>query len=176
MTKSQKLANTNKQSCLANLCEIIHNKVLSNNGRIPYGYMSTLIKENQNDFEWLTRDMVNSAYSRQKKKKRLGENLEKDQPTILQIRVDKKKSSSSLHTSLSGITNKTVCISGSTTKNDDGMGNDTPSVVNCDNGGRLVGATQIHKRKRDEMIVSMKNVISEEYVNELEAHKKKGKG
>ena len=57
LTDSQKLANANKKSCLANLCEIIHNKVLSNNGRIPYGYMSTLIKKNQNDFEWLTRDM-----------------------------------------------------------------------------------------------------------------------
>ena len=63
LTDAQKLAKANKKSCLANLCEIIHNKVLSNNGR--------------------------------------------------------------MHTSLSDLTNNTVCSSGSTTKNNDS--NDTPS-------------------------------------------------
>jgi len=132
LTDGQKLVRANKKACLANLCEIIHNKVLSNDGRMPYRYMSTLIKENQKDFVWLTRDMVNSLYIRYKKKKRLEENSEKDQPTILQIRVDKKKVSS-FRASLSDLTNETVCSSSTSnddTDNSDKNSNDTLSVEN----------------------------------------------
>jgi len=163
MADSQKLVRANKKACLANLCETIHNKVLSNDGRMPYRYMPTLIKENQKDSVWLTRDIFNSAYTRYKKKKkkkrRLEGNSEKDQPTILQIRVDKKKVSS-FRTSLSDLTNETVCSSSTSnddTNNGNENSNDTLSVENRDRGGRPIGTTQSQKRKRDEMIVSMKN-------------------
>ena len=56
----QKLVRANQKACLSNLYD-----------------MSTLIKENQKDFVWLTRDMVNSVYTRYKKSKSLEENSKK---------------------------------------------------------------------------------------------------
>ena len=50
--------------------------------------------------------MVNSAHTNFKKKKRLEENPEKEQPTIFQIQVNKEKNSS-LCMSMSDITTET---------------------------------------------------------------------
>ena len=60
---AQKVVRQNKKACLENLCEVIHHKVISNDGRMPYGYMGTFLEENKRSFDWLTRDIINSAYS-----------------------------------------------------------------------------------------------------------------
>ena len=60
-TDAQKKARQNKKACLDNLCNLIHEKVLSNNGRMPYGFMNTLMEENKKSFNWLNREIVNSA-------------------------------------------------------------------------------------------------------------------
>ena len=40
LTDAQKVVRQNKKACLANLCEVIHQKVTANNGRMPYRYIS----------------------------------------------------------------------------------------------------------------------------------------
>ena len=61
-TDAQKIVKQNKKACLDNLCDLIHKKVLYNNGRMPYGFMKSLLEENKKSFNWLNRDIINSAY------------------------------------------------------------------------------------------------------------------
>ena len=136
--------------------------------------MSNLIKENQKDFCWLTKDMVNSAYTRYKKKRRLEENSGKEQPIMLQIRIDYEKNSS-LRTSMYDLTAETVDNYSSNNNTDNGVivNSSVQSIENRDKGGRPVGTTQLQKRSREDMIVSMKNEIAQQYEEELSSHKKK---
>ena len=104
--------------------------------------MSNLIKENQKDFCWLTKDMVNSAYTRYKKKRRLEENSGKEQPIMLQIRIDYEKNSS-LRTSMYDLTAETVDNYSSNNNTDNGVivNSSVQSIENRDKGGRPVGTT-----------------------------------
>ena len=130
-------------------------------------FMSTLIRENQKSFNWLTRDMVNLAYTRFKKKRRLEENPAKEQPTIFQIQVD-EENNSSLCMCMSDITGETVCSTNENSKDGDNGSNFR------EKGGRLVGSTTSQKPKREAPIISMKNEITKEYESELKHHKQEG--
>ena len=137
--------------------------------------MTNLIKDPQKNFCWLTNNMVNSAYTRYKmKRRRLEENSGKEQPTMLQIRIDDEKNSS-LHTSMSDLT--TEIVDSNSSNNDSNSGaivtSSVQSVENRDKGGRPVGTTQFQKHRRDDMIVTMKNEIAQQYEEELASHKKK---
>lgn len=59
----QKVVSQNEKACLTKLCEVIHQKVKLNNGRMPCGYMGTFLKENKRSFDWLTPDIIYSAYT-----------------------------------------------------------------------------------------------------------------
>ena len=138
--------------------------------------MTNLVKDHQKDFRWLTKDMVNSAYTRYKKRRRLEENSGKEQPTMLQIQLDEKNSS--LHTSMSDLTTETVDTNSRNNDTDNCVVVTTTSVKSVetrDKGGRPVGTTQSQKRRREDMIVSMKNEIAQQYEEELSSHKKRGK-
>ena len=89
---AKQLVRQNKKACLLNLCETIHKKVQENNGRMPHKFMTTLLEENKKSFNWLTRDMINSSYTRFKKRKRLNKNESKEQPTIFKMQVEKNPS------------------------------------------------------------------------------------
>ena len=52
-----------------------------------YGYMSTFLEDNQKSFDWITRDIINSAYTRFKKR-RLEIHSDREQPTIREIHLD----------------------------------------------------------------------------------------
>ena len=80
-----------KKACLENLCEVIHQKVIANDGRMPYGYMGTFLEENKRSFDWLTRDIINSAYTRFKKR-RSEFHSDREQPTIIEIHLDDQTS------------------------------------------------------------------------------------
>ena len=68
--------------------------MIANNGRMPYGYMSTFLEENKRSFDWLTRDIVNSAYTRFKKR-RLELHSDRKQPTISEIQLERLSESES---------------------------------------------------------------------------------
>ena len=59
----QQLVRKNKKACLLNFCETIHKRVQENYGRMPYKFMKTLVEENQKNFDWLSHDMINLAYT-----------------------------------------------------------------------------------------------------------------
>ena len=105
---------------------------------MPYRFMSTLIRENKKSFNWLTRDMVNSAYTRFKKRRRLEDNPAKEQPTIFQIQVDEEKNSS-LCMCMSDITGETECSTNKNSKDGDNGSNLR------EKGGRPVGSTTSQK-------------------------------
>jgi len=107
VSDAQQLVRKNKKACLLNLCETIHKRVEENNGRMPHKFMKTLVEENQKSFDWLSRDMINSAYTRYKKRKRMKENTQKDQPTIFHIQIENNNtgtSTTSRNTSISDLT------------------------------------------------------------------------
>ena len=54
---------------------------------MPYGYMSTFFDENKKHFDSLTRDTVNSVYTRFKKKTS-EKSTAKGEPTINIIHID----------------------------------------------------------------------------------------
>ena len=47
----KRLARKNKRLVLDNICQCIHEEVKSNNGRMPHGYMRTILEENKSAFE-----------------------------------------------------------------------------------------------------------------------------
>ena len=49
-------------------CKSIHEAAKSNNGILPYGYMTKFVEENRKNSSWLTSAMMQSAYNRFKKK------------------------------------------------------------------------------------------------------------
>ena len=58
---------------------------------MPYGFMKTLLEENKKSFNWLNRDIVNSAYVRFKKNKKKGLKVstsDTQQPTINEVHMD----------------------------------------------------------------------------------------
>ena len=143
LTDAQKVVRQNKKACLANLCEVIHKKVTANNGRMPYGYMATFLEENQKTFDWITRDIINSAYTRFKKR-RLEKHSDREQPTISEIHLDAETGNS---TSLSDL---------------------SESQQNHEwsyraKGGRPSGSSNINKRRRNDEIIAMKNDIARDF-------------
>ena len=56
-----------KHAVLQALCKCMHDVALKNNGKLPYGHMQSYVKENRKLYPWVTRDALNSAYTRYKK-------------------------------------------------------------------------------------------------------------
>ena len=146
LSDAQKVVRKNKRACLINLCEMIHKKVMSNNGRMPYGYMTTFLEENKKSFDWLTRDIVNSAYTRFKKG-RLEKSSVPGKPTINMIHID--------HPMNAGNSSQISDLS-------DSLQLDSGSSLRA-KGGRPSGSTNSNKRKRKQEIIAMKNDIAKEY-------------
>ena len=140
----KRLLRENKRAVLENLCKCIHSRVQKNNGRMPHGYMKTLLEENKNDFNWLTRDIVNSAYCRYKKRLKL--HSEHQQP-VDEIRlIDQQK----LSTSMSDLSESQQKSTGTSCR---------------EKGGRPCGSTNMNKRDKRESAIAMKNDIAAEYLN-----------
>ena len=57
MTLTQ-IAKETRKVVVAELCKKIYAKKLENNGRVPYGYVAKVIKENCDVAPWLTRDIL----------------------------------------------------------------------------------------------------------------------
>ena len=171
ISEAQRFVKENKKACLLNLCEQIHKKVQDNNGRMPHKFMKTLVEENKKSFNWLTRDMINSSYTRFKKRKRMDEMPGKEQPAIFKIRIEKQdsdKSKSTLHsTSISDLTCNTL---NNTNERDSNL-----TTGSREKGGRPSGTTNVNKRRVEQRIIEMKNDIAQEYKIEHDKLKKEGK-
>ena len=62
---------------------------MSNNGRMPYGYMTTFLEENKKSFDWLTRDnIVNSSYTCFKKGRLEKSSVQEGKATINMIHMN----------------------------------------------------------------------------------------
>ena len=140
----KRLLRENKRAVLDNLCKCIHSRVEKNNGRMPHGYMKTILDENKTSFEWLTRDIVNSAYTCFEK--RLKDHHSEQQPVKEIHLVDQQ-----IFTSVSDL-------------NESAHQNSTDGSLCCQRGGRPSGSTNNNKRKRTESIITMKNDITMEYM------------
>ena len=147
----KRLLKKNKKAVLENLCQCIHERVKGNGGRMPHGYMNTLLEENKSAFDWLTRDIVNSSYCRFKR--RMANHS--DQKPVSEIHLDRE-------------TSTVVC---STLSDLSGSQQTQSASYRQNKGGRPSGSTNSSKRKRQENIITMKNDITREY-SELKKRKK----
>ena len=127
----------------------IHEAAKNNNGKLPYGYMLKFVKENRKISPWITRDIINSAYSRFKK--RLLDGPHSDKPEEIEV-TDRCMS---VHTSLSDLS-----------------GSQTSSSRQRSKGGRPVGRSFLNKRKREMKIVAMKNDIVKAFKEKIDEAKK----
>ena len=64
---SLKAERQNRESTLIAICENIHEEVLRNDGKMPYGLLSLLAREWHSKFPWITRNVVNKRYIKYRK-------------------------------------------------------------------------------------------------------------
>ena len=57
-----------RKVALETFCSSIHEAAQNNNGKLPYRYMIKFVQENKRTCPWLNRDIMDSAFSRYKKK------------------------------------------------------------------------------------------------------------
>ena len=146
-----------RKAALETFCKSIHEAAQSNNGKLPYRYMTKFIQENKRTCPWLNRDIINSAFSRYKKKmSNPGTHSEGPTSEILVA----SKSVQSLKTSISDLTSDSQT---------------STRIESRTKGGRPVGSSIVNKRKRQEAIVMMKNDIAREYKSEVDEAKGKSR-
>ena len=56
-----------KKATLNEMSKAIHQTALENDGKLPYGFMLSFVEENKKSCSWVTRDSLNSTYTRYKK-------------------------------------------------------------------------------------------------------------
>ena len=138
---TKRSAAATKQAVLRALSKCLHEVAQKNNDKLPYGHMQSYVKENRRLYDWVTRDALNSAYTRYKK-----DLLGKAPVSQVEISIGSKSSGtiSSLSQSLS-------------------FGSDGAVVIERKKGGRPVGTTDENKQKKVDNIIAMKNDITLEY-------------
>ena len=64
---AKKIHRATKRAILQTLCELLHKETRAYNGRLPYGTMRLFVDGNKSHHNWLSRDVLNSTFSRFKK-------------------------------------------------------------------------------------------------------------
>ena len=64
---SLKAERRNREATLIAICENIHEEVMNNDGKMPYGLLTLLAREWHLKFPWITRNIVNKRYMKYKK-------------------------------------------------------------------------------------------------------------
>ena len=130
-----------KQAVLKALSKCLHEVAKKNNGKLPYGHMQSYVKENRRLYDWVTRDALNSAYTRYKKDLL-------DETPVYQVEISIGSESSGTISTLSQSLS---------------FGSDGAVVIDRKKGGRPVGTTDENKQKKIDNIIAMKNDITLEY-------------
>ena len=131
-----------KRAVLTALSKCMHDVAMKNNGKMPYGHIQSYVEQNSKLYKWVTRDALNSAYTRYKRSLVA-------KPLVAQVEVSNSASNSSC----------TMSTLSQSSLNFDSTG----AVDGRNKGGRPTGTTDEDKRKRLEKIVQMKNDITLEY-------------
>ena len=137
-----------KKAILHALSKCIHDNAMQNGGKVPYGHMQSFVNENRKIYKWITRDALNSAYTRYKKSL---ETSPKDF-SVHEVEVSMRESGSSESLSTLSYSHNF---------------NSTGAVAVASErkkGGCPVDSSEEKKRKRLDEIVAMKNDISAELV------------
>lgn len=64
---AKKIAKATKKAALDTLCECMLQSCKDNGGKLPYGFLTKIVTENKKQWPWISRDTVNSAFTRYKK-------------------------------------------------------------------------------------------------------------
>ena len=141
-----------KIASIETYCKSIHEAAKSNNGKLPYGYMTKCVDENKKSSSWLTSALMHSAYIWFKKK--ILDVPYSDKPDEIQVTSSFLTVKSSL-SDLSGDSQTTL------------------AKEERSKGERLIATTLVNKKKREAQIVMMKNNIVKEYKEEVDKVKRK---
>ena len=151
-----------KKAALKTLCKFLYEDEKQHEGKLPYGYMKTFIKENKKSWDWMTRDTMLAAYRRFKLKleAQVAQMDSESSKPIAQVNV----ASSALSATLSDLTCDSV---------------DDSRISSHDlkrsKGGRPVGTTINRKRLEKDVILEAKNEIIMKFKVATDAAREKKK-
>ena len=143
-----------KKAVLESMCKSTWTESQGNRGRVTYGYVSSLLREHEVTYDWITRDIVNKAYSKYKKQRCMsGSNLGLDNVEV-NILGDFSDDFSSISHSRASSSHQ----SSKTSK-----------------GGRPIGSTKENKRKNHIALVAAKNEITKRYSDLVDINRRRNK-
>lgn len=135
-----------RKAVIEAICKCMLDVWRENGGRLPYGYMKMYIEENRKEHNWITRDVLNSGFTRYKREMGVFQNSV--------VQVTSSVGSHASNGSMSSLSN-------------------SQHSAGRNKGGRPSGSTEESKRQKMDKIVSMKNDITAEYEKEKEKGKMK---
>ena len=126
-----------------------------NGGKLPYGYMTTFIKENKKIWTWMTRDTMLAAYRRFKLK--------------LETQMADKDSESKPASIVNTVSGTISTVMSDLTGDTGDSVSKIPSYLERSKGGRPVGTTVDRKRLEMNAILEAKNEITVKYKMAVDA-------
>ena len=141
-----------KKAILHALSKCVHDNAMKNGGKLPYGHMQSFVNENRKIYKWITRDALNSAYTRYNKSVETADSTKAFSVRQVEVSTRESNSSQSLSTlSHSYNFNSTGSVAGERKKE-------------RKKDGHPVDSSGDKKRKRLDEIVAMKNDITAEFI------------
>ena len=141
-----------KKAAIQTLCACMHEDAPANNGRLPHGYMKEFVKINRKTWDWMSRDTMNAAYRRFKKK------LEEKGTT----KKGSEKPDDVIISVGAGIESTVSDLTGSNTSADDSNTcSSKRNIAERSLGGRPLGSTNDRKRREAEEVMKAKNEIAQ---------------
>ena len=155
-----------KKAAIQTLCACMHEDAPANNGRLPHGYMKEFVKINRKTWDWMSRDTMNAAYRRFKKK------LEEKGTT----KKGSEKPDDVIISVGAGIESTVSDLTGSNTSADDSNTcSSKRNIAERSLGGRPLGSTNDRKRREAEEVMKAKNEIAQRMMIAREAAKQNNK-
>ena len=137
--KSQAYANrairAGRQALLLDICKGMHDAYIQNDHRLPYGHVRELLNEFGEQYDWLSRNIINKAFIKYRKEKAT-KNITQYVPASISL----KSATSSGEKSLSTVST---------------MSESARSSI-----GRPVGSTEEKKAKTKKKLIEVKNEIA----------------
>ena len=152
---ARRILKSSRKSVLSDICVNMEAAAKNNNNKVPYGYVTKLLKElsHQNEMQWLTKSVINKAF--------------------MKYRADVKKGL--VPNTIHAVTSKNDSVS-------EISGNDTAVVSNSEGsascngskkskGGRPNGTTDASKKSKELMLFQKKNDIARKFSKLMKSKK-----
>ena len=151
---AKKAVKAAKAASLTDICISMNEAAKNNKNRLPYGYVTKLLKELKSDLQWLTRNIINKAFLKYRMDLKNG-----TLPSSVQICGSHDESLSDIS---GGLENGTTATNPST-------------IADCNGskkskGGRPVGSTDMSKKAKELLLFKKKNIIAKRFAKVMKSN------